>query len=87
MSSFQSQIMRIVSLTVGCSSCWPAFSKDTRVMAICFWRGVRNLTFSGTRCVSYWMVLESMVQRSHSMRKNGAIKPATIVTMPSMMKI
>lgn len=47
-SSFQSRIIRNVSLTVACSICFPDFSIDTRVIAMCFWRSVKNLTFSGT---------------------------------------
>lgn len=46
--TLQSLSICIVSLKLGDSVWVPAFSRLTRLMAMCFWRSVRNLTFSGT---------------------------------------
>jgi hypothetical protein len=71
---------------VAWSVCAPFFSMVTRVTAICFCRAVRNFTFSGTGYVNSYSIVLTDIDL-HSTKKKGAMKPATIVTAPSMIKI
>jgi hypothetical protein len=75
-----------MSFTVAWSVCAPFFSMVTRVTAICFCRSVKNFTFSGTGGVSNYSIVLANIDL-HSTKKKGAMKPATIVTTPSTMKI
>jgi hypothetical protein len=76
----------IISLAVEWSVCAPFFSMVTRVTAMCFCRAVRKFTFSGTGYVSSYSIVLGDID-SHSTKKKGAMKPAIMVTTPSMIKI